>query len=622
LNFFEHQSLARRNSRVMVVLFLLSVMAIVLAVDLAVGLVYLVTGDTPAGAGFAGVPRGAFATGALVTIGIIAAVSLWNIIGLAGGGAKVARMLGGRKVAPDTREPLERRFLNIVEEMAIASGVRVPEAWVVDGEKGINAFSAGWTVSGAVVGVTRGTLERLTRDELQGVIAHEFSHILNGDMGLNIRMLGVLAGIVAIGSIGSFLMRAAGQADDIRGAAPLFASGLALFIIGYAGLFFARLIKSAVSRQREFLADASSVQFTRNPDGIAGALDQIRASPGGALIRGRYAEDMSHLFFGQGIEVTLSALFDTHPPVDERIRRVNPRFQPSTYRKARAAAPEVQRGEKAPPAGRRAGDIAQLVGALIPEKLSYAERLLAQIPAALREDLRNAEGAAAAVIALLLADQEEVRRLQLEALVAAAPVALGERVSRAREHTRDLGLAFHLPVIDLALSALKTASEPAKKELVAALEAVINADRRVTVHEFVLTLVLGQLWRKPKPARADKRITDLKPQAGTLLALLAHAGTRADPSAEALQKALRAGAEAMAIDVPATTDFAPAAISAALEALNTLAPLQKALIVKGLFAAVTADGTIRIVEAELMRLVGAVLDCPLPPLLEEAELVA
>jgi Zn-dependent protease with chaperone function len=622
LNFFEHQSLARRNSRVMVVLFLLSVMAIVLAVDLAVGLVYLVTGDAPAGAGFAGVPRGAFATGALVTIGIIAAVSLWNIIGLAGGGAKVARMLGGRKVAPDTREPLERRFLNILEEMAIASGVRVPEAWVVDGEKGINAFSAGWTVSGAVVGVTRGTLERLTRDELQGVIGHEFSHIVNGDMGLNIRMLGVLAGIVAIGSIGSFLMRAAGQADDIRGAAPLFASGLALFIIGYAGLFFARLIKSAVSRQREFLADASSVQFTRNPDGIAGALDQIRASPGGALIRGRYAEDMSHLFFGQGIEVTLSALFDTHPPVDERIRRVNPRFQPSTYRKARAAAPEVQRGETAPPAGRRAGDIAQLVGALIPEKLSYAERLLAQIPAALREDLRNAEGAAAAVIALLLADQEEVRRLQLEALVAAAPVALGERVSRAREHSRDLGLAFHLPVIDLALSALKTASEPAKKELVAALEAVINADRRVTVHEFVLTLVLGQLWRKPKPARADKRITDLKPQAGTLLALLAHAGTRADPSAEALQKALRAGAEAMAIDVPATTDFAPAAISAALEALNTLAPLQKALIVKGLFAAVTADGTIRIVEAELMRLVGAVLDCPLPPLLEEAELVA
>ncbi|HEY3075620.1 MAG TPA: M48 family metallopeptidase, partial [Burkholderiales bacterium] len=323
-SFFEHQQLARRNSRVMVALFLLSVVAIVLAVDLVVGTIYLFMDEAPVAPGLAGVPREVFATGAVVTVAIIAVVSLWNIVGLAGGGAKVARMLGARKVAPDTRDALERRFLNIVEEMAIASGLRVPEAYVMDGEKGINAFAAGWTVSGAVIAVTRGTLECLTRDELQGVIGHEFSHILNGDMGLNLRMIGVLAGIVAIGSIGTFLMRMATEADDIRAAAPLVAIGLALFIIGYAGLFFARLIKAAVSRQREFLADASSVQFTRNPDGIAGALDQIRSTSGGALIRARYAEEMSHLFFGQGIEVYLAGLFDTHPPLDERIRRVNP----------------------------------------------------------------------------------------------------------------------------------------------------------------------------------------------------------------------------------------------------------------------------------------------------------
>src|SRR6266850_2302383 len=441
MNFFEHQSLARRNSRVMVALFLLAVAAIVLAVDLVVGVIYLFVGDAPADAGLAGVPRGVFAAGAVVTIGIIAAVSLWNIVGLAGGGARVARMLGGRKVTLDTRNPLERRFVNIVEEMAIASGVRVPEAWIMDGEKGINAFSAGWTVSGAVVGVTRGALERLTRDELQGVIGHEFSHILNGDMGLNIRMLGVLA---------------------------VFGLGLALFVIGYVGLFFARLIKGAVSRQREFLADASSVQFTRNPDGIAGALDQIRSAPGGALIRGRYAEDMSHLFFGQGIQVTLSALFDTHPPLDERIRRVNPRFQPSRYRPTRALEPASGERAQAPPAGRREGDFgtawgrtaaqsAQLVGALMPEKLGYAERLLAQMPPALRESLREAEGAAAAVIALLLAEHEDVRRQQLEALLAAVPVAPGERASRAREQIHELGLAFHLPLIDLALPALTAA---------------------------------------------------------------------------------------------------------------------------------------------------------------------
>jgi len=636
LNFFEHQSLARRNSGVMVVLFLLSVVAIVLAVDVVVGAVYASFDDTPAAPGLAGVPRQVYIAGAVVTVILIAVVSLWNIVALAGGGAKVARMLGARQIAWDTRDAAERRFLNIVEEMAIAAGVRVPEAWIMDNEKGINAFAAGWTASGAVVAVTRGALERLTRDELQGIVGHEFSHILNGDMGLNIRMIGVLAGIVAIGSIGTFLLRLGAQADDIRGAAPLFVIGLALFVIGYVGLFFARLIKSAVSRQREFLADASSVQFTRNPDGIAGALDQIRATSGGALIQGRYAEEMSHLFFGQGIKLHFGGLFDTHPPLDERIRRVNPGFTPSGYRQKRVTTVEALAETPAVTdvgaAGRRAADLgiawghspqqsATLVGTLKPEKLSYAQGLLGAIPPALRESLRTADGAAAAIVALLLAPKDEVMQEQLQAMKAAG--VDGQLAAQLAPQIRSLGLAFHLPLVDLALSPLKSASEDAKKQLIAALEAVINADRRVSLHEFiVLTFVREQLWRKPKPPRSDKRIVDLKPQAGTLLALMAHAGTRADATgdrADALQKALRAGAEMMAIEVPTTTDFSPGVLNAALEALKSLRPLQKAILVKGLFATVTADGTIRVVEAGLMRLVGAVLDCPLPPLLDEMD---
>ncbi|HEY3076662.1 MAG TPA: hypothetical protein VGJ74_15935, partial [Burkholderiales bacterium] len=359
---------------------------------------------------------------------------------------------------------------------------------------------------------------------------------------------------------------------------------------------------------------------------------------GGALIRARYAEEMSHLFFGQGIEVYLAGLFDTHPPLDERIRRVNPRFQPSTYRARRDAAtaelPGVQKAETATPAGRRAADIgtawgrtaaqsAQLVGSLSAEKLGYAERLLKQLSPALRESLRSAEGAAATVIALLLAPKEEVQREQLQALGALSLGELGERVARASPLTRELGLAFHLPVVDLALPALKAAPELAKHQLVAGLEAVVYADRRVSLHEFVvLTFVRTQVWARPKPPRADKRIAELKPHAATLLALIAHAGTRVDATgsrAEALEKALRAGAEIMQIDVPTATEFAPAVISAAFEALWGLAPMQKAVLVKGLFAAVTADGTIRVVEAEFMRLVCAVLDCPMPPLLEEVD---
>ena len=644
MNFFEHQALARRNSRMMVLLFALSVAAIILAVNLVVGAVYLAAADDQVATTLAKVPREVYTSGALVTFLIIAIVSLVNIVRLAGGGgAKVAQLMGARLVPSNSTDRLERRLLNIVEEMSIASGVRLPQVYVMDREKGINAFAAGWSANGAVVAVTRGTLERLTRDELQGVIGHEFSHILNGDMGLNIRMIGVLAGIVAIGSIGAFLMRNAFEADDIRAAIPVFVLGLAIFTIGYTGLFFARLIKASVSRQREFLADASSVQFTRNPDGIAGALDQIRASGAGTLIAARYAEEASHMFFGQSIRVRLTGLFDTHPPLEERILRVNPRFQMAPYRKGRNVDADAPAGEApagavafaAAPGGRRSADngtawgrsaaeSAQLVGSVGAAKLDYAARLLAALPAGLRESLRVADSAGAAVIALLLAPKDDVMREQLKAVAAAGLAPVAQRAAQAAALTRGLGPAFHLAVVDLALPALKAAPAQAKQDFLAALEAVINADRRVSLHELVvLTLAREQLAPRARQ-KETKKLADLAEHAATLLSLIAHAGTRADASGQrgdALKLAMTAGAALMEIDVAKAlvADLSLERINAALEALRLLAPLQKALLVKGLFAAVTADGTIRVTEAELMRAVGAVLDCPLPPLLDEVD---
>ena len=645
MNFFEHQALARRNSRVMVLLFLLSVVAIVLAVNLVVGAVYLAVADDPA-LTLQRIPRPVWAGTSVVTFGIIFIVSLVNVVGLAGGGARVAEMLGGRLVPPNTQDRLERRLVNIVEEMSIASGVRRPQVYVMDKEKAINAFAAGWTVSGAVVGVTRGALETLTRDELQGVIGHEFSHILNGDMGLNIRLIGVLAGIVAIGSIGGFVMRNAFEADDMRAAIPVFLVGLAVFTVGYAGLFFARLIKASVSRQREFLADASSVQFTRNPDGMAGALDQIRASGAGALIQGRYAEDMSHMFFGQSIRLRLTGLFATHPPLLERIQRVNPRFQPSAYRGKRAPAPTAaeenpqvsglaEEATAVPPAGRRrvdngtawgrsANEGAQLVGALQPGKIDTAARFLASLPAGLRENVREPGDACAVIVSLLLAPKAEVARDQIAAMKAAGLEALAANAAAAAPLTRVLGVGFHLPVIDLALPAVKAAPEATRRQLVSGIEAAINADRRVSMHEFVvLTLVRHQLAAPAKPPRADRKLADMQAEATVVLSLVAHAGTRADASGargDGLRLAMSAGAKEMGIpEQPAAAQLSLAAAAAALEALQRLAPLEKARLVKGLFAAVTADGTIRVGEAELMRMVGAVLDCPLPPMLDEID---
>jgi len=619
VTFFEHQQLARRNTKLIVVLFVLAVLAIVAAVDGVLGSLYAWSYGEAA-------PASVYVVGAVATAAVILLVSLFNVVRLAEGGVAVARMVGARRVPPDTTDGLERRLRNVVEEMAIASGVRVPEVYVMDGERGINAFAAGWDVSGAVVAVTRGMLETLTRDELQGVVAHEFSHILNGDMRLNVRMLGVLAGIVFIASIGEFLMRSMRGSRDGKGGFVL--AGLALFIIGYLGLLFARLIKSAVARQREFLADASSVQFTRNPDGIAGALDQIRSSSAGTLIANRYAEEMSHMFFGRAVKVWLGGLFDTHPAVNERIRRAHPRFEPVAYRARREVPPPAAQAElEVIPTGRRISDLATawgrtpeesaaLVGTLDGGKVDLAARLLGALPAAVQEGVRNPDGAGAVMVALLLAEPEGAMRRQLDAL---GPTALAERAAAMAPHVRGLGLGFHLPLIDLSLAAMKRAPVEAKHELVAALEAVVNADRRVSLHEFViLTLVRAQLEPKPRPAET-KRISDLKAQAATVLALVAHAGTRPDATGTreaALEASIKAGAATMGIAQSLPSSLTPESANSALEALRSLSPMEKGVLVKALFAAVTVDGTIRVAEAGLMRLVGAVLECPLPPLLD------
>jgi len=657
MTFFEQQDVARRNTLVLVALFALAVIGVVIAMDAFIVSIFVVVEivDMPEDADYRlidvirSVPAPVYLWGAIVTFALIIVESIRRTFKLRAGGEAIAGAFGARRIAPDTGDPLERRLLNVVEEMAIASGVRVPAAYVLDKELGINAFAAGFNVSNSVIAVTRGMLEKLNRDELQGVIGHEFSHILNGDMSLNIRMMGVLAGIVFIGSLGLYIIRAAFEAENIGEFIAIFTAGVIVCLIGFTGLFFARLIKASVSREREFLADSSSVQFTRNPDGIAGALDQIRAAKHSARIHHRYAEEVSHMFFGQSVDVWFSALFATHPPINERIRRVNPGFQPKRYRKERpaqaaetapaglpAAAAGFVAGTAPSSAGARRADTAHawgrstaesvaLVGTLDAAKLDVAQRLLAALPAGLRDRMQTAEGACAIVIALLLAPKDSVMQEQLAAARAAGAERFAGAAGAIAKDLRGLGPAVHLPVIDLALPAIKSAPADARSELPKALEAVIHADRRVSLHEFaVLMLMRSQLGQQPAAAISkSKTIADARADIGLLLSLVAYAGRRPGPEADRESAAaFRAGATEMGLE-----DAAPVsrratqldAVGAALENLRALAPSAKAVLVKGLFAAVTADGTIRIIEAELMRMVGAVLDCPLPPLLDDLD---
>ena len=671
MDFFQQQDAARRNTRVMVILYLLAVVGVVIAVDIVIAAVYLNVSSMAMrpGAGpiavWLAVPKGVYIGGAIATLAVIFTVSLYQIFQLRDGGSAVAEMVGARAINQDTRDPLEKRLLNVVEEMAIASGVRVPTAYVMDDERGINAFAAGYDVSNAVVAVTRGTLETLSRDELQGVVGHEFSHILNGDMWLNIKMIGVLSGIVFIGGIGTFLMRNAPRSDDGKATAGMFALGFVLFIIGYVGLFFARLIKAAVSRQREFLADASSVQFTRNPDGIAGALDQIQASGRGALIDSRHAEDMSHMYFGQGISVWMSGLFDTHPPLEERIARVRPGFQATRYRRTRESTAPTAGGEigtgfgavsgfagagagssegageasLAPASdgqrvsdignswGRSATESAKMVGTLDAGKVDFAGRLLASIAPELRTAMKEIEGATAVLVATLLAPKAEVMAGQVEALRAAGFATIAERAAALMPHVSRLGRGFDLMLIDLCLPAIKAGADEEKRTVVTSLEAVIHADRRVSLHEFVvLTLVKTQLAPRPRPGSVKyKPLPALREEVILALSLVAFAGRKPgrDPALDReVAEAFAAGAKAAGLADATLLPKEKFSLDAAGKALNELmsvAPLAKAVLIKALFAVVSADGTIRLMEAELMRLIGAVLECPLPPLIDEVD---
>ena len=652
MNFFERQDVARRNSKMMVALFLLAVVCIVVTLDVIAGVGYAWFSSTKTMRGYTirpVPPASLYVLVSLFTIAVIFGVSMFKVAMLrAGGGAAVAQMVGARRVDPSSTDPLERRLLNVVEEMAIAAGTRVPAVYVMDGESGINAFAAGYDVSSSIIAVTRGTLETLTRDELQGVVGHEFSHIVNGDMALNIHMIGVLAGIVFLGAIGGFLMRATSDSRKSKEAGAIFLAGLALYVIGYIGLFFARLIKASASRQREFLADASGVQFTRNPDGLAGALDQIRASAG-SLVVNRHAEDVSHLFFGQAIAVGMDSLFATHPPLDERIKRINPRFQPQEYRGKRTvetteatgaagaamglagaglSAPREQATRAADNGvqwGRTPKESASLVGSVDDRKVDTARRLLAAIPQTVRERVRNPDGAAATVVAMLLARNDTVMKAQLEAINNAGAARLAAAASEIVPEMHALGPGYYLPVVDLALPALKQAGEESQLRLLTAIQAVIHADRRASLFEFVVfTLLRWQFVPPSKPSPPKyKSLDEVKPEVIFMLSLMAYAGGRRGAEAQAQTESdFRAGAKEAGLANVAPLPRNALGLDKAGEALaklRDLAPIPKAVMVKALFATVTADGTIRIIEAALMRTVGAVLECPLPPLLEEVD---
>lgn len=633
MDFFEAQDHARAASRRWVALYVAAVVALIVGVYLAVA---AVLGFVPL---FSDGPvldqklfhPELFGAVALAMGFLIGGGTLFRTAQLRRGGPAVARLLGGRPVDPTTPDPLERRLLNVVEEMAIASGLPVPAVFVLDAEKGINAFAAGHTVHDAAVAVTRGLLENLNRDELQGVVAHEFSHILNGDMRLNVRLMGLLFGIFLLTVVGRGLMRGAVRERrtarsysrvQVQGGGQIALLGLALVVLGYIGVLVGRLIQAAVSRQREFLADAAAVEFTRNPAGLAGALKKIAAWAYGSRLANHHAEEASHLFFAPGLGGALAGLVATHPPLEERIRRLDPHWDgrleaapgasgPATRRGPGRADPPRKKGsapldlDPAPPPA--ALPLAAAAGTLDPRHLARARSLLDELPAELKEAVRSPHGALAVVLALLGGE------------------AGGEGGAPAPASVARLAPHLRLPLLELAAASLRDLPAPEKRALPARLAALIRADGQILPFEFAAyhlvrrALEAGEEAGRAAPLAGRIPLGRLADEVSVLLSALAWAGggggQGADPAA-----ALAAGARTLGIPVrllpPASVTLDR--VDAALDRLTATSFEARRRVLEAASAVVFFDGRAEAAEVELWRAVAAALGVPLPPWIPSA----
>ncbi|MBM3879069.1 MAG: M48 family metallopeptidase [Verrucomicrobia bacterium] len=631
MDFFQSQQRAHTKTRLLIVYFVLAVAGILAAVYLVVALLFLRPRAEPwttlAWLWQPDLVLYVTAAGAAV----IALGSLYRLQQLAAGGASVARSLGGVEVEPEPRDPAERRLRNVVEEMALASGVPVPGIYVLPQENAINAFAAGHTTSDAVVAVTRGCLAHLTRDELQGVIAHEFSHLLNGDMRLNLRLIGILYGILCLAILGRILLHTRGRKN------PLPVLGVGLVLIGSIGVFFGKLIKSAVSRQREFLADAAAVQFTRNPAGIAGALKKIGGWPAGARLQAAQAEEASHLFFGNGLRQSWLNLFSTHPPLAQRIRAIEPSFDGKFPRVtlSKTAAEDTPRTtltgtrRAAPasptPVGVPAAAFVAQVGRPTAEHLSQAAAFRDALPRELTAALHQPAGATGVVCALLLASDEPTRQAQLDRVSHIAGAAPRAEVERLSPLAHSLAAADRLLAVDLALPALRHLTREDYARFTQTLQALIEADRQIDLFEYTLQKLLrrhlaAHFEQPRRPVIQYYRLAPLARECAVLLSALAHLG---QSQRESMRAAFRAGAQLLAenevtLELLAWEQCNLPAVDTALDRLNQVAPALKRRLLSACAHTVMVDGQIQAREGELLRAIAEALDCPMPPLLGQA----
>ncbi|EGQ8097429.1 M48 family metallopeptidase [Vibrio parahaemolyticus] len=613
MDFFHHQDTARQRTGLLVMLFTLAVLAITGLVSvISIGIYFYFTGEP-------------FTTQSIISycllsfVGVLLVVSISSFIRLselnANGGRGVAESIGGKLISTDTSNAKHRQLLNVVEEMSIASGIPVPPVYVMAEEHGINAFAAGMSIDDAVIGVTQGALDAFSRDELQGVIAHEFSHILNGDMRLNTRLIGALFGITCIAHFGHLILDnsnstrhvSRSSSDSNKGFAVIILIAIVCLVLGWLGTLFGNMIKAAISRQREFLADASAVQFTRNDQGIAGALKKIGSNVQGSTLNTKASDEMSHMMFGQSKLSGFSSLFATHPPLDERIRRIEPNWDGSYAQHSHAQSTAFDNEQVS---GFAVGGGSPASQSASPsEQLSETgQQLISQLPPELVDIAREPYSARFIAFALIF-DGSDIQREMIKSYV---PLASQSTLLPWLDY--DLPLHLRFPLLELALPALKSLSEAQKISLCKVLRELSETDNQYSLAEWcVINLLEKQLLASFGFIKQHKTLKQLEESVFWLLRELAWVShSQADKVQRAYHCALaHLGFPEVKLE-PANSNWHLS--RAALELLLQLKPKDRRMFVKACRIAIESDGEITVAEGELYRVIACFLEVPEPPL--------
>ncbi len=614
-------------------LFILAVLGVVAAVNLVV-MTVLVNLDEEArlrvpDGNWMAEHAGTMVAISLVVLAVIGLSSLYKIASLRGGGGVVARNLGGTRIERTLDDPLRRRLFNVVEEMAIASGVPMPEIYVLEHESAINAFAAGHSPANAAIAVTRGALEKLNRAELQGVIAHEFGHVLNGDMKLNTQLIGVVFGLLVVTLVARTVMRFAPRSDRKGGAALIVVTALAVMVLGYIGVFFGRMIQAAVSRHRERLADASAVQFTREPQGLKGALVKIGAQGGGSRLVDAKAEEVAHMLFASGV----SRLFATHPSLEERIRALDPHFDPAEFARVRldpqipattasrqpedgtvgaAQAAQIASVALAPAA------VAQRAGNPGTSEVAVAAGVARLLPQDIVTTLDVPGRAMAALLGLTLDSRPQLRKQQLDIVRELLGAAVLAQIASLEATIGSLAPMQRLALLGEIFPSLRKLPRTERTRLLGCLDRLILLDGRIEIFEYALA-TLGRSYLQdelePVVRRSSLQLAQTAVELQTVLSTLAQHGTSDETAARgAYELGMRHVLPESRLPYQPVAGW-PRAMDGALRCLDRLTPECKERLIEALVRTIGRDGRMTPAEAELLRAVCASLHCPLPPLL-------